>query len=54
MWLGIHCCAAALLLLATNLNGQINQRNNHADGAKHLTNCINHFPIHNGDYKFYV
>src|ERR1700730_13209073 len=38
--------APALLVLLSNLNGEVNQRRNDTDGSDHLPNRGKHFPVH--------
>src|SRR5437899_5739930 len=38
--------APAPLVLLSNLNGEVNQRRNDADGSDHLPNRGKHFPVH--------
>src|SRR5260370_27259152 len=42
----IHRLALAFLVLVPDLSGQINDRNNHADSAEHLSNRADHLPVH--------
>ena len=40
-------CALAFLVLVPDLSGEINDRNNDPDSAKHLPDRADHLPVHN-------
>jgi hypothetical protein len=42
----VHRLALAFLVLVPDLSGQINDRNDDPNSAKHLPHCANHLPVH--------